>query len=176
MPSIPVNPLHVNTFGDGVNSMDTTPPNSVPLAVEFSSPFYLHHGDSPGTLLVSQPLVGNNYHIWKRSMSMALSTENKLGFINGAIEKLAADDLESFAWEKYNNMVLSWILNSVSQKISSNIIYIESAQEMWNDINECFSQSNEPWIFQLQKTISALSQNNNSVSSYYTSRKGFGMN
>jgi hypothetical protein len=37
-------------------------------------------------------------------------------------------------------MALSWILNSVSQEISSSIIYIESAQEMWNDIKEHFSQ------------------------------------
>jgi hypothetical protein len=65
MPSIPVNTVPVSTSGDGVNSMDTTSSNSAPLAVEFSSPFYLHHGESPGTLLVSQPLVGNNYHTWK---------------------------------------------------------------------------------------------------------------
>jgi len=69
-------------------------------------------------------------------------------------------------------MVLSWILNSVSQEISSSIIYIKPAQEMWDDIMERFSQSNGPRIFQLQKAISALSQNNNSVSSYYTSLKG----
>jgi hypothetical protein len=168
MPSIPVNPP-VNPSGDGV---ETTPPNSMPLAVEFSSPFYLHHGDSPGTLLVSQPLVGNNYHTWKRSMSMALSAKNKLGFIDGSLQKPSADSPEAFAWGRCNNMVLSWILNSVSQEISSSIIYIESAQEMWNDIKERFSQSNGPRIFQLQKAISALSQNNNSVSSYYTSLKG----
>jgi hypothetical protein len=47
MPSIPVNPVPVSTSGDGVNSMDTTSSNSAPLVVEFSSPFYLHHGESP---------------------------------------------------------------------------------------------------------------------------------
>jgi hypothetical protein len=36
--------------------VDTIRPNSTPLAVEFFSPFYLHHGDSLGTLLVS--------HLW----------------------------------------------------------------------------------------------------------------
>jgi hypothetical protein len=97
MPSIPVNPILVNTSSDGANPMDTTPPNSAPLAVEFSSPFYLHHGNSPRTLLVSQPLVGNNYHTWKRSMLMALSAKNKLGFIDGSLEKPAANSPESFA-------------------------------------------------------------------------------
>jgi hypothetical protein len=61
MPSIPVN-TSVDAPVDGVNPMDTTPPNSGHLAIEFSSPFYLNHDDSLGTLLVSKPLVGNNYH------------------------------------------------------------------------------------------------------------------
>jgi hypothetical protein len=61
MPSIPVN-IPFNASVDDVNPVDIIPPNSMPSAVEFSSPFYLHHGDSLGTLLVSQPLVGNNYH------------------------------------------------------------------------------------------------------------------
>jgi hypothetical protein len=69
-------------------------------------------------------------------------------------------------------MVLSWILNSVSQEIASSIIYIDSAEEMWNDIKERFSQQNGPRIFQLQKSISVLSQDNQSVSSYFTSLKG----
>ena len=77
-------------------------------------------------------------------MSMALSTKNKLGFIDRSLEKPAADSPKSLASNRCNNMVLSWILNSVSQEISSNVIYIESAQEMWNDINEHFSKSNGP--------------------------------
>jgi hypothetical protein len=85
MPSIPVNHVPDSTSADGINSMDTTSSNPAPLAIEFSSPFYLHRGDSLGTLLVSQPLVGNNYHTWKRSMSMALSAKNKLGFIDGSL-------------------------------------------------------------------------------------------
>jgi hypothetical protein len=76
------------------------------------------------------------------------------------LAKPSVDALEFAAWNRCNNMVLSWILNSVSQEIASSIIYIESAQEMWEDIKERFSQSNGPRIFQLQKAIAALSQNN----------------
>jgi hypothetical protein len=166
MPSIPV-----DTFDNGVNT--STPPNSAPSVAEFSILFYLHHGDSPGTLLVSTPLVGNNFHTWQQSMTMALSAKNKLGFIDGTLKKPAIDAPEYGAWNRCNNMVLSWILNSVSQEISASIIYIESIHEMCDDIKERFSQSNGPYIFHLQKAISALSQGTNSVSSYYTVFKGF---
>jgi hypothetical protein len=104
---------------------------------------------------------------------MALSAKNKLGFINGSLKKLIANTFEYFAWDRCNDMVLSWILNSISQEISSNIIYIESTQEMWNDIKERFSQPNGPRIFQLQKAISAFSHSSTSMSSYYTFLKGF---
>jgi hypothetical protein len=43
---------------------------------------------------------------------------------------------------------------------------------MWNDLKDRFSQKNGPRIFQLQQTISALSQENLSVSNYFTVLKG----
>ena len=52
---------------------------------ESTNQLFLHHGDSPSTILVSQPLSGDNYHTWSRSMIMALTAKNKVGFINGTI-------------------------------------------------------------------------------------------
>lgn len=52
-----------------------------------SSPYFLSSSDNPGNLLVLQPLNGKNYSTWQRSMRMALSAKNKLGFINGTLSK-----------------------------------------------------------------------------------------
>lgn len=49
------------------------------------SPYYIHHSDNPGFILVSQPLIGENYPSWSRSMLIALSVKNKAGFVDGAI-------------------------------------------------------------------------------------------
>jgi hypothetical protein len=43
---------------------------------------------------------------------------------------------------------------------------------MWNDLRDPFSQQNRPRIFQIQKAISAMSQEDQSVSSYFTTLKG----
>jgi hypothetical protein len=43
---------------------------------------------------------------------------------------------------------------------------------MWNDLRDRFSQQNGPRIFQIHKAISALSQEDKSVSSYFTALKG----
>jgi hypothetical protein len=65
-------------------------------------------------------------------------------------------------------MILSWILNLVSKEIAASIIYIDSCHGMWLDLKERFSQKNGPRVFQLQKSIYVLSQENPSVSSYFT--------
>ncbi|XP_062149799.1 uncharacterized protein LOC133858355 [Alnus glutinosa] len=138
-----------------------------------SSPYYLHHGDSPGSVLVSQLLQGDNYHTWSRSMIMALTAKNKLKFVDGSLKKPSTELEDEFhAWNRSTNMVLSWILNSVSKDIATSVIYINSAEEMWTDLKDRFSQKNGPRIFQLQKAISSHSQQNVFVSEYYTRLKG----
>ena len=112
------------------------------------SAYYLHHSDNPGTILVSQLLNGDNYASWNRSMLIALSVKNKIGFVDGSIGKPNGSDPQLLnSWRRNNHIVISWLLNSVSKEISSSILFGESAAEIWNDLNERFQQSNGPRIF-----------------------------
>jgi hypothetical protein len=45
----------------------------IPVMVNDSNPCHLHNGDNPGIMLVTQPLNGDNYQTWSRSMIMALT-------------------------------------------------------------------------------------------------------
>ncbi|XP_062162062.1 uncharacterized protein LOC133869111 [Alnus glutinosa] len=110
-----------------------------------SSSFFLSNGDSPGALLVSQPLIDDNYNTW--------------------------NDPTFHAWTWCNNMIIAWILNSISKEIASSVIYITTCTEMWQDLKDRFSQGNGPRIFQLQKILTTLSQENSSVSEYFTKIK-----
>ena len=49
-------------------------------------------------------------------MTIALSVKNKLGFIDGTISRPVDVDLLG-PWVRNNNIVISWILNSVSKEI-----------------------------------------------------------
>ena len=70
---------------------------------EPSSPYFLHHSDGPGLILVSQVLTGDNYASWNRAMLIALSVKNKIGFIDGSITKPEGNDI---------NLLNSWIINN----------------------------------------------------------------
>lgn len=64
-------------------------------------------------------------------MLIALCVKNKLGFIDGSIIKPTITDVLLRAWIRNNNVVISWILNSVSKEISASVMYSESAHDIW---------------------------------------------
>ena len=92
---------------------------------EPSSPYFLHHSDGPGLVLVSQPLTGDNYASWNQAMIIALSIKNNLGFIDGSITKPEGSDTNLLSsWIRNNNEVISWILSLVSKEISASVIFL----------------------------------------------------
>ena len=69
-------------------------------------------------------------------------------------------------------MVHSWIVNTLSPEISDSVIYYSTAHEVWEDLRERFSQSNAPYIFEIQRDIACLRQEQLFVYAYNTKLKG----
>ncbi|KAK6122554.1 hypothetical protein DH2020_043699 [Rehmannia glutinosa] len=127
--------------------------------------------DHPGMALVTNPLTGNNFLPWSRSVKISLGAKNKLGFIDGTVEKPELDSENYDQWKKVDYMITSWLLNSISKEIVEAFLYADSAKELWEDICQRFGESNGPLLFQLEKEITTLTQGNESVAVYYTKLK-----
>lgn len=136
-----------------------------------SDPFTLHHSDQPGNILVSKLLDGNNYGAWSRAMRISLSAKNKLGLIDGTTPAPSQTDKNYASWQRCNDMVLAWILNSVHGDIVNSISYYTTAAEVWEDLRDRYSQGNDARIFQLKREIVELRQNQQSIAEYYTKMK-----
>lgn len=149
-----------------------------------NNPLYLHHSDHPGVVLVSQLLTEENYSTWSRAMIMALRAKNKLGLVDGSIPKpstssakesqqkpsaSSAEELQQ--WTRCNDMVKSWLLNSLSREISPSVIYCDLACEIWQELKERFSQVSSPHVFQIERDIHNLDQETLSVVTYFTKLK-----
>ena len=135
-----------------------------------SESIFLHHGETPGAILVSQLLTEDNYPTWARAMKMALDAKSKLGFVIGSINaSMAVTPLEKQAWSKCNSMISSWILNSASPYIITSVIYKDIAFKVWNAFKNRFSQANGKRISQLQKQISTVMQGGSTVTNFFTS-------
>jgi hypothetical protein len=81
--------------------------NQADEALNPSSPFFLHPGDNPSSVVATPILEGNiNYQIWRRNMSRALICKDKFGFVEGSIPNPGLEDPLHTAWMKCNTMVI----------------------------------------------------------------------
>ena len=86
-------------------------------------------------------------------MEIALSEKRKLGFIKGTNPKPIGDPMKLEQWEACSNLVISWIINSVSESIGKSILYIQSACQIWKHLESQFNLSNGLRKYRLNKDI-----------------------
>ncbi|CAL1387813.1 unnamed protein product [Linum trigynum] len=101
-------------------------------------------------------------------MIRALSTKNKLQFLDGTIAKPAPGDPLFRAWSRNNTLLLGWILRSVSPSIALGFQWFEDALLVWNELRERFSRGNNFRIAELQEDLFRFKQGSQSVSAYFT--------
>ncbi|CAA0842893.1 Unknown protein, partial [Striga hermonthica] len=142
-----------------------------PPIMRTDDPYLLHNSDHPGMALVSTLLTGSNYQSWWRAMTIALGAKTKLGFVDGRVKRPDPDAAEFEQWRKVDYTVYSWILNSLGKDLVDAFLYAESAQALWEEIEQRFGESNGPMLYQLQKEISNIKQEGDSVAGYFTKLK-----
>ncbi|XP_074298019.1 uncharacterized protein LOC141628820 [Silene latifolia] len=131
--------------------------------IGMDDPLYIHHSDIPGVKLVGSLFEGSGYGGWKRAMLIALSAKNKIGFIDGTIPKPAATASTTKNWQRCNDIVFSWILNSVSPDIAKSILYSATVEIAWRELEERFGQSNGAQLYGVHKKLNDFSQGNDSI-------------
>ncbi|XP_078160840.1 uncharacterized protein LOC144556253 [Carex rostrata] len=152
------------------NSPTANPPPAT-IVIELSSPYYIHPSDNPGAILVSQTLTGDNYASWKRSMTVALGAKNKLSLVDGSLQKPSTPSDLVKAWERCNHMVFSWLINALSKDLRESVVFVDTAQELWAELEERFSQGNGPRVFEIRCAISNTRQEQLSVAAYFSKLK-----
>ncbi|KAM2634977.1 hypothetical protein EV1_025388 [Malus domestica] len=141
------------------------------MTTDLSNPFLLHPSDQPGNILVSKTLQGDNYNTWSRAMRISLSAKNKLGLVDETVDPPVKTDKQFALWQRCNDMVLAWILNSVHEDIASSVSYYTSATDVWADLRDRFSQGNDSRVYQIKREIVEHRQEQQSISAYYTKLK-----
>ncbi|XP_035830652.1 uncharacterized protein LOC118479895 [Helianthus annuus] len=141
--------------------------NSAVNSIDESNPLYLHPSDHPGMILVSKQFDGTGFGSWKRAMMIALSAKNKLGFVTGTVTNSSNSDL----WQRCNDMVISWIINTLAREISESVLYVQTASQLWKELNDRYGQANGTKFYQLQKSLCEISQGNSNIASYFTKIK-----
>nr|GMC86442.1 UBN2_3 domain-containing protein [Ipomoea batatas] len=168
----PTDSLHASnnsnesTINTGYGSAIQQQPSIVPFDAE--NPYYLHSSDGTGTTLVGNVLTGiDNYNPWARAMTMALKGRNKFCFVDGSLPMPDVAHPDHASWHRVNNMVMSWILNSIHSSLANTVLYSTDAASAWTDLQERFSTANGPRIYEIEKRISTFSQRDASIADYH---------
>ncbi|XP_075074386.1 uncharacterized protein LOC142161991 [Nicotiana tabacum] len=107
----------------------------------------------------------------RRSVLKALSVKNKLGFINGDSRRHDVTSPLFRQWEMCDDMVTSWILNSLLKDIPDSVKYVNNSVELWKELEDRYDQTNGAKLYQIQKEINDLSQGVLDITDYYTKMK-----
>ncbi|XP_019242696.1 PREDICTED: uncharacterized protein LOC109222849, partial [Nicotiana attenuata] len=156
---------------DGDSSNSTDLPNANRDTLDSTNPLYMHSSESAGSTLVSVVFDGTGYRSWRRGVLRALSVKNKVGFINGKCKKPDSNHPTFEQWERCDDMVTSWILNSLSKDLADSLQYVVDAKELWQELEDRYDQTNGAKLYQLEREINDLSQGTLDITGYYTKMK-----
>ncbi|GAB2275804.1 hypothetical protein Dimus_039151 [Dionaea muscipula] len=109
-----------------------------------SNPLYIHPFDHPSLVLEPKVLDGTNYTMWRKSLLASLRAKNKHRFIKRTLHEQSKSNPSNVAWHRCKDMVLSWLYNSLNSDLASNFLYAATPPEIWQDLEERFSQGDFP--------------------------------
>lgn len=153
------------------NVLPTEGINTPNVNNDTNSALYIHPSDSPGRMLVPVQFDGAVYHLWRSGVLRSLSVKNRLGFIDGSCRKSDVNSPQFRQWQRCDDMVTSWILNSLIKEISDSVEYVRDFVELWKELEDRYDQTNGSKLYQIQKEINDLTQGVLDVTVYYTRMK-----
>ena len=106
---------------------------------------------------------------------MALNVCNKLGFIDGTILQPPSNHRDAGSWSRCNDMVATWLMNSVSKKTGQSLLFMSTAESIWKNLLSRFKQDDAPRVFEIEQRLSSLQQGSMDVSTYLLYRIGYSL-
>ncbi|CAA7036062.1 unnamed protein product [Microthlaspi erraticum] len=137
--------------------------------LDFGSPYYMdrefYFGFDPVPVILS--LEEDNYVHWKIRFQTFLRIVNKLGFVDGTLEKPDQSSPLYKLWEQNDSRVTCWLLNSMSEKVQMRLYSAETARDLWERTKQIFVPNLDLKIYQVRRKIAKLRQGGDSVATYY---------
>nr|GEW91908.1 cysteine-rich RLK (receptor-like protein kinase) 8 [Tanacetum cinerariifolium] len=96
-------------------------------------------------------------------MTIVLNEKNKYKIITKEYPEPALNSPLRALWERNNDMIISPILNTITNQISNNLSFINSAYALWLELQDHYSQLDGHRIYQLSNDVAQLKQLNFSV-------------
>jgi len=87
-------------------------------------------------------LNGSNYLLWVQVFHIFIGAQNKLDLLLQAPP--ASTDLTYVTWLIRDYSVITWLLNSLEEKISGSVMFLTTAKEVWDTLKVMYANEKNP--------------------------------
>lgn len=117
-------------------------------------------------------LNGTNYLRWSQSVRMYLRGRGKIGYITGDKKQPDKAGADYDTWDAENSMVMTWLVNSMTEEIGANYLSYATAKDLWEGVSQMYSDlENQSQIYELTLQLGEIRQAEDSVTKYFNCLK-----
>lgn len=137
------------------------------------------HGQNTqqGELQNIQPayrLNGKNYLKWSQLVRTVLKGKGKLSHLLGTRPR--EEDPTFTIWDEEDSMIMAWLWNSMIPEISDTCMFLSTAKEIWDAIEQTYSKAKDAaQVYDVKVKTVAAKQGNKSVTEYANQLKSLWM-
>ncbi|XP_056844302.1 uncharacterized protein LOC108834036 [Raphanus sativus] len=131
-----------------------------------TNPYYLHPSDNPGALITPVLLRGDNYSEWAVEFWNSLQAKQKIGFLDGTIQKPTTNP-DLARWTSTNSMIVGWMRTSIDPQVRSTVSHVADASKLWESLKQRFSVKNSVRKHLVEDEITNCKQNGQTVLEYF---------
>ncbi|KAK8951385.1 hypothetical protein KSP39_PZI003284 [Platanthera zijinensis] len=127
---------------------------------------------------VSIRLKSTNYLPWKTQVLPVLRSLGLVGFIDGSATRPDPDDLSPNAvqWHRLDQMVLTWLTNSLSEAALTQIGTCATSAEVWHSLEVLYGTLARSRILQLKSELQSMTKGALSMADYVQRVKSIAQN
>ena len=154
-------------YGMASENQDTSASEITSPTINNPSPVQITSENS--TLpITGHKLNGNNYLQWSQSVMMFICGKGKDDYITGAIQPPREDDPKYKSWKSENNMVMSWLINSMTNEVGEDFMFYKTAKEIWDEAKISYSdKDNASEVYEIKSFLHDLRQGDLTVTQYF---------
>ncbi|KAL1372002.1 hypothetical protein AAHE18_01G172200 [Arachis hypogaea] len=103
---------------------------------------------------------------------MDICGRGKIGYLTGERNQPNIIDPQYNVWDTENSMVMTWLVNSMEEDISSKYMYYTTTKELWDSVKEMYSDlGNKSQFYELTLKAREIQQESDNVTKYFHTLK-----
>lgn len=110
----------------------SSPKTEIPQSVK------TYHENHPVQITTIR-LNGPNYFRWSQSVRLYLRGRGKIGYITGDKKQPDKEGADYDSWDAENSMVMTWLVNSMTEEIGANYLCYATAKDLWESVARMYS-------------------------------------